>query len=235
MGELKYTQLGIDDDEAHSKVLALVPPASRVLEVGAATGYMTEALRAKGCEVTALEPNPDAVAAARSRGIDVRCAFLRDVRDEIGTFDCVLLVDVLEHVYDAQEILRDCRSVLRPHGNIVVSVPNVAHWSIRWNLLRGRFEYTKTGLMDDTHVKFYTSRTLEALVNSVGLRVRHRDHTLGLYSYPQVPRSIDQVVNVSWHRRKLVRWLVRQRPALFGFQHVLVLEPGDAQARAARH
>lgn len=107
-------------------------------------------------------------------------------------------------------------------------MPNIAHWSTRWSLLRGHFDYTRTGLLDDTHVRFYTARSLEALCALVGLEVSERDTTLGLFTYGAVPPWLNRVVNVSWHRRRLVRALARRRPALFGFQNVWVLRPLDA-------
>ncbi|AMY10071.1 putative S-adenosylmethionine-dependent methyltransferase [Luteitalea pratensis] len=226
--DVKYTDLQDDRDESHWKVLGRVSSGERVLEVGASTGYMTEALMARGCDVVALEPNADAVALAHARGVPVRCAFLGDIKDGLGRFDVVLLVDVIEHVPDAPAMLRDCLDVLGPGGRIIVSVPNIAHWSTRWSLLRGHFDYTRTGLLDDTHVRFYTARSLEALCALVGLEVSERDTTLGLFTYGAVPPWLNRVVNVSWHRRRLVRALARRRPALFGFQNVWVLRPLDA-------
>ena len=214
---LKYTSFCADPDEAHRKMLALMPPGARVLEVGAATGYLSEVIRDAGFTVMAVEVDSAAAAIARSRRIDVCVSRLEElvVPETYGTFDCLLLGDVLEHVADADSFLSAGLRYLRRTGCVVLSVPNVAHWSLRWSLLNGRFEYTRTGLLDDTHVRFYTAASLERILRALGLTVTERHVSLGLNTYRRFRSP-----QLGWYQRRLVRVLSRCFPTLFGFQFI---------------
>jgi SAM-dependent methyltransferase len=100
-----------------------------------------------------------------------------------GPFDVVLAGDVLEHLVDPRRVLADARSLLAPGGYVVASVPNVAHVDVRMALLCGRFAYRETGLLDATHLRFFTHDTLLELFERAGLavarvrRVRHAPFT----------------------------------------------------------
>ncbi|HXH23907.1 MAG TPA: class I SAM-dependent methyltransferase [Vicinamibacterales bacterium] len=213
---LKYTTLNLDPDESHALVLALVPPGRKVLDIGCATGYLSDALAARGCRVVGVEIDPRAAAVARQRGLDVRVGPLAQVmnRSEQGTFDCLVFADVLEHVVDPRTFLQGALRFLRPHGVVVVSVPNVAHWSVRLALCRGQFDYTPTGLLDETHLRFFTADSLERLLAGCGLTVVERRYSVGSGTYWRTSRWI------WWQRQKLLRRVVPRWPGLFAFQFV---------------
>ncbi len=154
---------------AIEQVAALPPGPLRVLDVGAAEGLVSRALRAArpGLEVWAVEPS----AAARVALGDVAeqvFAALDDV-PTAAPFDLALLLDVLEHVADPAAFLRDVVARVRPGGTLLLSVPNVAHWSVRALLLAGEFPYASRGILDRTHLRFFTRRSLRALVHEAGL------------------------------------------------------------------
>jgi len=86
-------------------------------------------------------------------------------------FDYIVFADVLEHLVDPWSVLELLRSHLMPSGNVLLSVPNVAHWSVRLNLLLGRFEYTNGYLMDRSHLRWFTRRSARAMVELAGYRV----------------------------------------------------------------
>jgi hypothetical protein len=98
---------------------------------------------------------------------------------------------------------------------VVLSVPNVAYVSIRLGLLSGRFDYTDTGLLDRTHLRFYTQRSLEALLARHGLATVERRHSVG----PSVLRRL-RITPLDQARRRVLRSLAWRMPALFGFQFV---------------
>lgn len=160
--------------------LALIPPGSRVLEVGAAGGHVTSALKKKGCEVTVVEIDTESAQYARPY-----CARLivgdietLDVGQETpGPFDVVLFGDVLEHLKDPGAVIRKVRSVLAPAGFLVVSIPNVAHGSVRLHLLAGNFDYQKYGILDATHLRFFTARSIRELFHSNGYDIRDLHRT----------------------------------------------------------
>jgi len=146
-----------------------------VLEVGPATGYVTEALKERGCRVVAIEIDP--VAAELAAGFcermligDIETLDLdRLLKGEL--FDVIMFGDVLEHLVDPGRVLHDVGRFLKPSGRLVVSVPNVAHGSIRLGLLNGRFDYVDTGLLDRTHLRFFTKDSFEALLRTAGFEI----------------------------------------------------------------
>lgn len=228
---MKYTNFSPDPDEAHAKVLALIPPDAHVLEIGAATGYLTERLRAKGASVVAIEPEAEAVRAAADRGVELVNGYTADLLDRgyRDSFDCALIADVVEHVAEPLQFLVTTASLLKPHGRIVLSVPNIAHWSARLSVLRGEFRYTDRGLFDDTHLRFFTDATLTELLQKAGFHILSKDVTLGLFDYPRVPSPL-RLVGVHKLVRPTVRRLARLRPTLFGYQFIWVAERRGSQA-----
>lgn len=162
-----------EENNARTKIVRLIERGSSVLEIGCATGFMTEFLtRELGCSVTALEVDAEAAARAVSRGVDVIVGSIEDpaVRARLqGPYDVVIFSDVLEHLVDPAAALRATVAQLRPGGRVVASIPNVAHWSIRVGLLAGRFRYTEGGILDRGHLRFFTRATIADMFEAAGL------------------------------------------------------------------
>lgn len=158
---------------SHALIVDLVGQNVSVLDVGCATGYLAEVLKARGCRVWGFEMDADAAAEAEQHlervvvgdldRVDLTEAFAGE------TFDVVVFGDVLEHLRDPLPSLRQAKALLAPGGSVVVSVPNVAHGSVRLSLLRGEFRYGPLGLLDDTHLRFFTRDGLEELMAAAGL------------------------------------------------------------------
>lgn len=164
-------------DDAHSILMRLIPARSRVLELGCATGYLSGYMeQALGCRVTGLEYDADSVAIARTRCQEVHQADL-DAEDALhpaqasGPYDVLLAAAVLEHLKYPERLLRDAKALLKPDAQMIVSLPNIAHWGVRLRLLRGTFDYADYGIMDRTHLHFYTVSTGRALLEEQGYRV----------------------------------------------------------------
>lgn len=159
-------------NNAHAFALELIGYGKRVLELGPAAGHVTRALVRRGCEVTGIEI--DAEAAAGLEGV-AEC-IIGDLSDptvvreagEQRRFDVVLAGDVLEHLPDPLPTLRACRDVLVPGGYAVVSLPNVAHADVALSLVRGRFAYNESGLLDRTHLRFFTYESAMELLEQAG-------------------------------------------------------------------
>lgn len=153
-------------------VLSMVPASSRVLDVGCATGALDQKLRAeKSCFTVGLEVDPLACLHAKNSCDEVvRSDLMRSayLPFKPSSFDCIVLADVLEHLPDPERLLNLAKSYLRPGGIVVVSVPNVAHWRVRLSLFFGRFDYSDYGILDRTHLRFFTSKSLSNLLNEVG-------------------------------------------------------------------
>jgi SAM-dependent methyltransferase len=136
---------------------------------------MTQALAARGCQVTAVERDEGLAGSTRpfcARLIisDVESPELAGSLKE-EQFDAILLGDVLEHLRDPQDLLVRLRSFLAPGGCVVASLPNVAHASVRLALLQGRFDYQPEGLLDRTHLRFFTLASLRAMFHDAGYAI----------------------------------------------------------------
>ena len=160
------------DDSTASRVCRLVGHGRHVLELGCAAGAMSAVMtRHYGCHVTGVEYDPAAAAEARQHCAHVHVLSL----DEPGwsatlapaTFDTVVAADVLEHLRDPHSCLRTLRALLPADGQLVVSVPSLANSGVLAGLLLNRFDYCDVGLLDRTHIHFFTVATLgEALVQA---------------------------------------------------------------------
>jgi methionine biosynthesis protein MetW len=160
----------------HRQIIEWVPSGSRVLDVGCASGYVGKILiEAKGCAVTGIEADADAAEEARSCGLSVVEGSLDDARFRAslpGGHDVVIAADVLEHLRDPRVAVATLRRCIRPGGMCILAVPNVATWHVRAQLFfSGRFEYEDTGIMDRTHVHFFTWNTFHRLVREQGFVV----------------------------------------------------------------
>jgi methionine biosynthesis protein MetW len=159
--------------ETHLQVIEWVSPGAKVLEVGCASGYIGKILiEQKGCSVTGIELDRGAAVEARANGLSVVEGSLEDAsfRETIlDKFDFVLATDVLEHLRTPEVVLEHFKRWLVPGGHAIIAVPNVATWQIRGQLFfSGDFEYKETGILDRTHVHFFTWNTLHDLVKRQG-------------------------------------------------------------------
>lgn len=159
-------------DSTHAKILQLVGSNKDVLELGCATGYMSKHLSERGCRVTGLEIDPLMAEHAREHCDRVVVGDLDtlalDQEFPPEAFDVVVAADVLEHLKDPVRVLESVRGLLRSDGYVVTSVPNIAHGSVRLALLTGDFRYQERGLLDRTHLRFFTAETVVDMVESAG-------------------------------------------------------------------
>ena len=163
------------ENNTHAYLLAMVGYNKSVLEVGCATGYFTKAMVDRGCKVVGIELDPAAAAVAEdwAERVVVGDIDRGDVWDQVDdeSFDVVLCGDVLEHLRDPLGALRSAVRKLKPDGVVVTSLPNVAHGDVRLALLHGTFRYRDVGLLDRTHIRFFTLETMRELLRDAGLLV----------------------------------------------------------------
>jgi 2-polyprenyl-3-methyl-5-hydroxy-6-metoxy-1,4-benzoquinol methylase len=160
-------------NDAHTYMLDMIGRHKRVLEFGASAGAMTRVLASRGCEVVAVEVDEVAAAHIGDAAVDVIVGDAADLDMEatLGAdrFDVVVFGDVLEHLVDPLPVLARAARTLVPQGSVVASIPNVAHAAVRLALLAGRFQYTPVGLLDQTHVRFFTRDSIHDLMQDAGL------------------------------------------------------------------
>jgi O-antigen biosynthesis protein len=157
---------------SHAMLVEMVGANKRVLDVGCDTGYLGEALAAFGNETSGFEINETTAEEARRKLARVEVGDLESV-DLVGvfgrgSFDVVIFGDVLEHLREPLPVLRQARPLLAPGGSVLISTPNVAHGDVRLALLKGQFNYTKLGILDETHTRFFTRASLVDFLHDAG-------------------------------------------------------------------
>jgi 2-polyprenyl-3-methyl-5-hydroxy-6-metoxy-1,4-benzoquinol methylase len=174
----KYTEFDDSPGSTHNLVVELVEPGSHVLEFGCATGYMSRVLRDRlGATVVGVELNAEAaqLAEAHTERVIVGDAEELDLEAELGgaRFDAVLFADVLEHLRDPAALLSRVRPLVAEGGSVIASIPNIAHASVRLALLGGSFRYREQGLLDETHLRFFTREGVQDLFEGSGYAITH--------------------------------------------------------------
>ncbi len=172
-------------------IIAELPRNLRVLDVGCGSGMHGAELRRRyGHRVTGVDLSPSAIGTARTR---LEAAYIADITrpadypfDTRDGFDLIVFSDILEHVNDPDAVLSAHLKLLKPGGRVLVSLPNVAIWNVRLELLFGRFEYQDTGTLDRTHVRFFNGKNFRRLLHSAGLREEKSRITPGVLR-PLVP------------------------------------------------
>lgn len=178
---LKYDySFNPDDDSIAARVCRLVDANKHVLELGCAAGTMSKVLHQHyHCTVTGVEFDPNAAVLAQPFCTQVLVGDLNQphVLDSVSqSFDVVLMADVLEHLHQPETCLQQALSLLNDEGYVVISTPNIAHGGVIAALWCDAFDYGDTGLLDRTHIHFFTARTLYALLERAGLIIDHIEY-----------------------------------------------------------
>ncbi|MBO1750964.1 class I SAM-dependent methyltransferase [Actinotalea sp. BY-33] len=217
-----------EPNTSHAVVLDLVGTVGSVLDVGCSTGYLGAELRRRGCRVVGVEQDADAAGRAREVLDEVLVA---DIEGGSLTellagqqFDVVVLADVLEHLRDPAATLRAATELLAPGGSVVISVPNVAHGSLRLALLQGRWIYTETGLLDRTHLRFFTRDSFLGLLDDAGLAPTDLRATVLDPLASEVPVDDEALPGA------VVDW-VRRQPDALHYQFVARAQPSLTRGR----
>ncbi len=164
----------MDPHWADRQMVALIGEAKNVLEIGCASGHFGKYLKTKaGCKCWAVELDPELAEIAKPNYEQVLAG---DIQNPLTLepyknlkFDVILCSNVLEHLTDPDKALVQLKNLLKPGGHFVIALPNVAHWSIRLNLLLGNFRYTESGILDRSHFKFFTLESATEFIRQAGL------------------------------------------------------------------
>jgi methionine biosynthesis protein MetW len=219
---LRYEHLSLDPDDVGMKLASLIAPNSRILDVGCGTGVVTEIIRNRtSATIMGVEPDAERVEHAIARGVDAHLGVVTlEFLHRYGPFDYIVFADVLEHLSNPAEIVTIAKAGLKPGGSIVASIPNVAHWFVRSDLLAGRFDYQDCGIMDATHLRWFTRRTIREFFERLGLQITALDHTVNI-ALPDYSRRAPWRWMSARFRRSLVGKLAAWHPSLFGCQHIV--------------
>jgi 2-polyprenyl-3-methyl-5-hydroxy-6-metoxy-1,4-benzoquinol methylase len=159
----------------HKVILGRVRDSVTVLDVGCNRGYLGRELHMRGCRVWGIDQDSDALEQIPADTYEDVAALDLDTVTALPwpgqQFDTIVAADVLEHLRDPGRMLDVLVSALSRQGRILVSLPNVAHASIRANLLRGHFDYQNSGILDRTHLHLFTFDSARRFIESAGLEV----------------------------------------------------------------
>ena len=185
-----------------------------ILECGCSTGFLSRQLAAGGSRVVGIEIDPEAAEKARQFCTRVLSLDLNrpDWSKAVGErFDLVTYGDVLEHLLEPQAVLRETHEVLAPGGRVLISLPNIAFWAVRAKLLMGRFEYENMGLLDYTHLRFFTVPTARKMIEEAGYRI--------VFFHPVMGARFTGHFRPMWQR------LTNLFPNSLAFQMLFLVEP----------
>jgi len=214
MASKKSKKIGIYDFCVNSYVFDIVEDNSECLDVGCWTGNLGKKLiKEKKCRVDGIDFNPEALTKAKDRGyqevfnINLNCNpdEIKKIRKK---YDCIICADVLEHLADPELILSLLMKKMKKEGVIISSIPNIAFIKQRVELLFGKFEYNLAGgIMDKTHLRFFTAKSLQALCERCGFEIE------SFYGYSLVK-------NKFFFLRYLAKWW----PKSFAIQFLVVVK-----------
>lgn len=195
------------------------PPGGLLLDLGAAGGQLGSAVRNHFDRTVGFEYNVDCVGELHGRFDQIVIADLERVKALPRNVDAIVLADVLEHLRSPTHALALVREALAPDGHVFISVPNIANITVRLGLLFGIFEYRDRGILDFTHLRFYTVRTIRREVEKAGFRIEE-------ISGSSVPirliagRFTPELVLRAGER--ILSWMTRAWRGLFAYQVILV-------------
>jgi 2-polyprenyl-3-methyl-5-hydroxy-6-metoxy-1,4-benzoquinol methylase len=197
----------------------------QVLDLGCGEGFFAEKLQQMGNHVTGIDALPSAarrpffdkyIQADLENGFDMARAELRG-----KTFDKVLLMDVLEHLREPERLLRECQGLLKPTGRLIVSVPNVANITVRVMLLFGQFRHAERGILDKTHLHFFTRRTARKMLESNGYRVVTQKMTIIPLEFVLRLRPEHLLIRIL---QRLLIFCTALAPGLLGYQTFFIAQ-----------
>lgn len=174
-----------EKNNVYVKILDLIGKRKRVIDFGCSAGYLGEVLKKDyNCQVWGVEINKEDAKKAKDSYEKVIISDIEDYsfwKKEIGKekFDVAIFADVLEHLKDPVRALKETKKILKTkNGFVVASIPNVAHLSLRVELLLGRWRYESQGLLDKTHLRFFTLPEVIKLFGKAGLYITKIDYTI---------------------------------------------------------
>jgi 2-polyprenyl-3-methyl-5-hydroxy-6-metoxy-1,4-benzoquinol methylase len=190
----------------------------KVLDVGCATGALGKKCKGLGFHLKGLEPVYEWAKKAEHLYDEVLCSNLEDASDLfLANQDIVVCADILEHTSSPERLLKRLVELQKPNTIFIISVPNIAHFWIRLNLLIGRFNYTNFGILDKGHLRFFTKKTFLKLLESSGLNLLEIKYT------PTPLNRIDPWFETNVFGRLFLRFftiLANILPGLFAYQFV---------------
>ncbi len=193
--------LDMTTQNSNSVILKNIASSSKVLELGCAHGRMTKYMKEQlDCLVDIVELDEEAGSVAASWANKSFAANLEDpdIWQELQDVDCknydyIIFADVLEHLHDPKRVLTSSKQLLRSDGSIWISIPNIGYNGVVLDLLNENFTYRDTGIMDSTHLKFFSLNSLLKLVEECGLTIAQEHNLINMLACSEFETQYDHV------------------------------------------
>lgn len=208
----KYNFIDTKTHGAHCKIINTIGKDKKVLDVGCATGNIDKILFENGCEVTGIEIDPNSAKIASKYCKEVIVGDL-ELFDSLSCpdnyFDVLLFADILEHLKSPVDALKLLRRYIKDDGIIIITVPNVTYFKIRFAFLLGKFEYHERGILDKSHLRFFTKKSALNLIKEAGFTIVTLDMTTGGFLRDRYGGSFEYLLAKLW-------------PGLLAYQFLLI-------------
>lgn len=186
----------------NAHVFDLIPlDALKILEVGTGSGSLAAAVKRRNPQVEYVGVEIASEYVELSRG---RCdrVYLDNFEKpthqlirEISDKDCIIFCDVLEHFLDPWSVLEMLKTFMKPSAIIIASIPNIQHWSIQLRLNQGDWRYSESGLLDKTHVRFFTRDTMVELFEKAGFLITHMAPRI--FDFPNQNQALNVIAKIT--------------------------------------
>ena len=205
-----------------------IEPGQSVLDVGCATGYLGEYLKNNlNVNIVGLDYQDYHLKKAKERNvysnlikIDLN-TFKNELNEYINHFDRIVLCDILEHLYDPVNVLKKLSKLLKSDGEFLIDIPNISHGSIKYNLLLNKFTYTSVGLLDNTHIRFYTPKSIIDTLSKNNFYIKEMN-----YIYKSPSESYGQKLNYEEYPQEIIDY-IENDPVSHVFQIFLTVKKSN--------
>lgn len=205
----KYDSLNKDPYSVHQKILSYIGENKKILDVGCSEGLLAERLKINNSKIIGIELDKSAAESAEKYCDEVIVGDVESIeltREYERKFDIIIFADILEHLKEPLNVLIKFKEYLDDSGSIIISLPNVANWRMRFKLLSGNFDYTEYGILDNSHLRFFNEKNAKKLIEDAGLEIHSFDISVGdVKRFPKLFHSIGTIL-----------------PNLFAFQFFIV-------------
>ncbi|MBN2052436.1 class I SAM-dependent methyltransferase [Candidatus Woesearchaeota archaeon] len=207
----------------------------KILDIGCGEGELGRILKHKGNVVYGIECEKRGYELSKKKLDKVLFGDISSLQlpKDWKEFDYVIFADVIEHLYDPASVLKKIKPLLKKGGFVLISTPNIANWLIRTRLLFGRFDYKESGVMDKTHIRWFTLRSLKKLVKETGYKVEKIDFipniVLSIISIFSKNKAGESIVSKESGAKsfyfKIIypveKFISRINPRFFGYEFVI--------------
>lgn len=159
---------------SHRRIINFVGLNKKIIDVGCNKGYLAQEFKKKGCFVLGIESNKVSAEIAKGLCDEVICEDVERIEQlnyPQEHFDIIVFADILEHLKEPDKTLLKFKKYLKPDGIVIASLPNIARLDIRLKLLCGKFNYCDSGILDKTHLRFFTLSTAKELFIKNGYKI----------------------------------------------------------------